>query len=382
MGEYLVNAQGEDVVSGVRTPEKLDKYLWQAEENSADYKSHDFWAADLAEACWKLETLYSDMVDVEFTVQKGELFILQSRTGKRSARAAFKIAVDLVGEGVISRADAFKRLSVDQFKTVRRPSIDPKFKVKPNVVGLAACPGVVTGRAVFSAQDAVDCKEPCILVTHETNPNDIAGMAKAVGVLTQTGGATSHAAVVARSLDKACVVGCAALDLDALKAKAGHGLVTIDGSTGNVWFGVDVPVLAASDAPEISQIVEWCLDELNAIEATAAALVTPREHRIFAAKWWGNATVLDFVLADLVALPSRQHVSLDIRAPSEFEAPVDAVLNDCFGVKEHDGFQAVIMNAMGARQSELAGLIVFSGHNPDYKRAVPGDYAAFTVLAH
>ena len=163
------------------------------------------------------------MVDIEFTVQQGELFVLQSRTGKRSARAAFRIAVDQVHEELIDRKMAFARLTVDQFKTVRRPSIDPKFKMAPKFTGLPACPGVASGKPVFSAEDAIACNVPCILVTHETNPNDIAGMAKAVGILTQTGGATSHAAVVARAMDKTCIVGCTGLDWDGIQeGRQGH----------------------------------------------------------------------------------------------------------------------------------------------------------------
>ena len=163
MGEYLFDAQGEDVVAGIRTPLKLD-----------DVKAA--WCGELEQLCYKLEAMYVDMVDLEFTVQNGELFILQSRTGKRSARAAFKIAVDLVNEGVIDRGTARSRLTAEQFKVVRRPTIDPAFKVEPALVGLPACPGVVTGKPVFSSQDAINCKEPCILVTHETTPEDIAGM--------------------------------------------------------------------------------------------------------------------------------------------------------------------------------------------------------------
>ena len=158
-----------------------------------------------------LEQHYGDMMDIEFTVQQGKLWMLQCRTGKRSALAAFKIARQFVDEGMITKAEVFKRLTPEQYKLVRLPRIADGFSVEPHAVGKGACPGVVTGKPVFSSQDAVNCTEPCILVTHETNPDDIAGMAAAVGILTQTGGSTSHAAVVARAMDKPCIVGCTEL---------------------------------------------------------------------------------------------------------------------------------------------------------------------------
>ena len=213
------------------------------------------------------------MVDLEFTVQKGELFILQSRVGKRSARAAFQIAVDLVSEKVIDQKTALGRLTADQFKVMRRPMIDPSFKEKPHLVGLPACPGVVTGRPVFSSEEAVKAKDPVILVTHETDPDDIAGMAKAVGILTQTGGATSHAAVVARAMDKPCVVGCSQMELMdgmiGITGKLTNADVTIDGSTGRVWVGVKVPVIDASEDPAIQTVMGWCMSDLGACETVA-----------------------------------------------------------------------------------------------------------------
>ncbi len=159
MGEFLQNAQGEDVVAGIRTPENLDKMphldgVWAEVHGALMVLSHT------------LEQHYRDMVDIEFTVQKGVLYVLQSRAGKRAAQAAFKIAVDQVAEKLIDRKTAIGRLSVEQFKIVRRPSIDPSFKVKPDLTGLPACPGVVSGKPVFSSADAVNCNAPCILVTH------------------------------------------------------------------------------------------------------------------------------------------------------------------------------------------------------------------------
>jgi pyruvate, orthophosphate dikinase len=389
MGEFLQNAQGEDVVAGIRTPIEFSKMeglggKWP--------KVHQ----QLLSLCIKLEDAYKDMVDIEFTVQQGELFLLQSRTGKRSARAAFKIATDLVEEGKIDKKTAIGRLTAEQFKMVRRPTIDPNFKAAPRYEGLPACPGVVSGKPVFSADDAVDCKEPCILVTHETTPEDIKGMAAAVGVLTQTGGATSHAAVVARAMDKACVVGATGLSWTSVKAAK---KITIDGSTGRVWLDVDVPVLDSSDAPEIKTVMGWCMDVLGACEIAPVDLGMDGPHRIMAAYWWGNAEVLDAVLDGIAELPSRGHVTLDVTPPRKLAPTSDALLADCFGTNPTEQFWNVVGERLTAR-TDLKGLMLLDppGAHWDAKlfdtrgyvratdgvqavpMAVPAEYAAFTVL--
>jgi len=403
MGEYLTNAQGEDVVAGIRTPIDVNTMATKAKEFLG------VWAdvhGQLAALCKKLEEAYKDMVDIEFTVQKGELFVLQSRSGKRSARAAFKIAVDMVNEGAIDKKTAIRRLTVDQFKVVRRPTIDPKFKVKPHYVGLPACPGVVTGRPVFSSEDAVKATDPVILVTHETDPDDIAGMAKAVGILTKTGGATSHAAVVARAMDKTCVVGCTDLDLS-MEGMIGlpdgkqhtNANVTIDGSTGGVWIGIDVPVIDASDDPAVKTVMDWCMSILGAHETAPVDLGVDRPHRVLAALWWGSKDALDAVLAGIEDLPYRTHVALDLAAPESHMQPCDITLTNCFGAIPLDMFQQDMANALIARAQTLAGLTLVNVPNEfeqalvqaGYKVggsethtipvAVPPDYAAFAVLA-
>jgi pyruvate,orthophosphate dikinase len=392
MGEFLTNAQGEDVVAGIRTPVSVAK---MADLGPAWSDTR----MELVMLCAKLEASYKDMVDVEFTVQNGKLFVLQSRTGKRSARAAFRIATDMEAAGVIDRKTAISRLTVDQFKVVRRPSIDPKFKGKPDFVGLPACPGVVTGKPVFSADDAVKCKEPCILVTHETNPNDIAGMAAAVGILTQTGGATSHAAVVARAMDKACITGCT--DLDWPKVKAAKK-VTIDGSTGRVWVGVDVPVIDSSNAPEVRKVLDWCQAVLGTCEVAPVDMGMDQPHRVMAAYWWGQQEVLDAVLDGLAELPSREHVALDLRGPNSFAPETDAILLHAFGEPSADKFETVLYAKLTARAEELKGLRLLNvemdfahpvvllslGFGVDgvdgmqlVPKAAPAEYAAFTVLA-
>jgi len=243
-GEFLVNAQGEDVVAGVRTPLHMDDMAGLS-------KGWASVAKEIAVACERLEDDYDDMVDVEFTVQDGVLYILQSRVGKRSGLAAVVIAHDLAQAGVIGVKEALARISKEQFRASRRPLIDPKFKKKANFVGKPASPGVVTGKPVFSSADAVKAKGNVILITHETTPNDIAGMNAAVGILTQTGGATSHAAVVARGMDKACVTGCTNLDWNVVKAAKS---VTIDGATGKVWIDVNKNGIADATEPSATAV--------------------------------------------------------------------------------------------------------------------------------
>jgi len=392
MGEFLTNAQGEDVVAGIRTPHNVSKMTQMGPAGLAWADTHD----QLVKLCADLEVAYKDMVDIEFTVQKGKLFVLQSRSGKRSARAAFQIAVDMVEEGAIDKATALKRLTADQFKVVRRPMIDPKFKVKPDVIGLPACPGVVTGRPVFSSADAVKATDPVILVTHETDPDDIAGMAKAIGILTQTGGATSHAAVVARAMDKPCIVGCTDLKLteDGFACKK----VTIDGSTGHVWFGVDVPVIDASDDPAIKTVMGWCMAILGAQEPAPVDLGMEQPHRILAALWWGSEAALDAVLAGIEELPYRTHVALDLAAPDSHRSGMDEFLATCFGMTPDDSFDKVILDHLLKRKDKLKGLTLVNVppfHKPELVLAgyhvgghdahtvpvaVPPDYAAFCVL--
>lgn len=251
-GEFLINAQGEDVVAGIRTPIPLDKM-------SGPDKVAPGWGAihhDLLVLLKRLEEHYKDMQDVEFTVQDGELFILQTRNAKRSATAAFRCAYDMVNEGLITKEDIPSRINAKMVKAVMTDTIAPSFKELPSLVGIPAGGSVVSGVAVFTSEDAVNCKEPCILVTKETDPDDIAGMNAAVGILTATGGLTSHAAVVARGMNKTCVVGCTDMDIPAIKMGL-NTKITIDGSTGNVWVKVDVPVIKASVSLAAKRVCLW-----------------------------------------------------------------------------------------------------------------------------
>jgi phosphohistidine swiveling domain-containing protein len=242
---------------------------------------------------------------------------------------------------------------------------------------------------VFSSQEAVDCKEPCILVTHETTPDDIKGMAAAVGILTKTGGATSHAAVVARAMDKACVVGTTALDLMWLKTSTVKK-VTIDGSTGKVWYDDEVPVIDASDAPEIRAFMDYALTVEDCSEVVTLDTEDPRIQTIAASHWWGQTDVFDSVLDNLAKMTDRTHVTLDIRRPGGFEE--SSLLHSCFGWEKDDGtFEAHMIGRLVDRKDELKGIRImastkFSSPAEDgYKfmtvQSVPADYAVFKQLA-
>ncbi|HCD41665.1 MAG TPA: pyruvate, phosphate dikinase, partial [Firmicutes bacterium] len=237
-GEYLPNAQGEDVVAGIRTPVGLD-YL--EKEMPEIYK-------ELTDIFDRLDTHYRDMQDLEFTVQNNKLYILQTRAGKRTAQAAVKIAVDMVGEGLITKEEAVGRVNPEQLDTLLHKTVDPNTKEEAIAKGVAASPGAAVGKVVFSADDAVEMAqagEDVILVRKETSPDDIHGMAAAKGFLTSRGGKTSHAAVVARGMGKPAVTGCEAVVVDEERGEFsvnGHVLkrgdvITIDGSHGKVFLG-------------------------------------------------------------------------------------------------------------------------------------------------
>ena len=243
-GEYLINAQGEDVVAGTRTPEKIEQL---AKAMPAVYKQFE-------EICQTLEKHYRDMQDMEFTIQKGRLWMLQTRVGKRTGAAAFRIAVDMVEEGLISKEEALMRVQPDQLNQLLRPVFDPEEKRKAvhngNLLtkGLNAGPGAATGRVVFNATDAVAWRkkgEQVLLVRLETSPEDIKGMHAADGILTARGGMTSHAALVGRQMGKVCVVGAGEITVDYKTRQFSVGdqtvkegdWISIDGTTGEVIRG-------------------------------------------------------------------------------------------------------------------------------------------------
>ena len=237
-GEFLINAQGEDVVAGIRTPESIEKLKVAMPE---PYK-------DLETIYQKLETYFKDMQDIEFTIEKNKLWMLQTRNGKRTAQAALRIACDMIDEKLITTEEAILRLEPSSLDQLLHPMLDPKAKKTLLTKGLPASPGGVCGEIVFTPEEAVKMKEAgkkVILVRVETSPEDIAGMVAAQGILTSRGGMTSHAAVVARGMGKCCVAGCSEIDVDynqeqlrvkGYLLKKGE-LITLDGSTGEVYLG-------------------------------------------------------------------------------------------------------------------------------------------------
>ncbi|MFN4228068.1 MAG: pyruvate, phosphate dikinase [Candidatus Ratteibacteria bacterium] len=273
-GEYLTNAQGEDVVAGIRTPKPISEL---EKEMPEVYKQ-------LREITDKLEKHYRDVQDFEFTIERGKLYMLQTRTGKRTPLAAVKIAVDMVKEGLITKEEAIMRVESSQIDQLLHPIIDPKAKVEPIAKGLPASPGAASGKIVFTADKAEELgkTEPVILVREETSPDDIHGMATAKGILTSRGGMTSHAAVVARGMGKPCVVGCGAISIDEEKGimkikdielKEGEW-ITIDGGSGNVMNG-KVPTIEAGITGEFKTLIEWA-DEIRKIGIRANADI-PRD---------------------------------------------------------------------------------------------------------
>lgn len=265
-GEFLPRAQGEDVVAGTRTPRQL--HLME-QWNGAILDQ-------LLEISEKLELHYRDAQDIEFTVQDGKLYILQTRNAKRTALAAFKVAHDMALERVISKEEAVQRVTAAQYQALMREEIDPAFTTAPTFTGLPASPGIVTGRAVFSDSDlAVYAKDPIILIREETSPDDFPAMVKSAAILTSTGGATSHAAVVARGINKPAITGATSLKIghDHAKverdgkvlAKFSRGdTLTLDGATGRVWVGVEVPRVGGTLPVEAQAVVEWAVSQSNA----------------------------------------------------------------------------------------------------------------------
>ena len=276
-GEFLTNAQGEDVVAGVRTPMKIAEMEQKFPEAFAEFKK----------VCETLENHYRDMQDMEFTVEHGKLFMLQTRNGKRTAQAALKIACDLVDEGMRTEEEAVLMIDPRNLDTLLHPQFDAKAlkAATPIGKGLGASPGAACGKIVFTAEDAEAWKargEKVVLVRLETSPEDITGMKASQGILTVRGGMTSHAAVVARGMGTCCVSGCSDIAMDEENKKfvlAGETFVegdyiSIDGSTGNIYKGI-IPTVDASIAGEFGRIMSWA-DKYRTLKVRTNA-DTPRD---------------------------------------------------------------------------------------------------------
>jgi pyruvate,orthophosphate dikinase len=276
-GEFLLNAQGEDVVAGIRTPLSIAR---MAELLPSAYEQ-------LLSIQDTLERHFRDMLDIEFTVERGRLYMLQSRTGKRTTAAAVRIAVEMADEGLIDRTEAVLRVDPRQLDQLLHPQVDPAAEVDVLAQGLPASPGAATGRIVFEPDDAIrmrEAGEPAILVRHETSPDDFAGMVAARAVVTARGGMTSHAAVVARGMGKCCVVGATDLDPDPAagvcrangRELAAGEWITVDGSTGRVLIG-QVPTVQPELGSDFHRLMGWA-DEFRVLRVRANA-DTPADAR-------------------------------------------------------------------------------------------------------
>lgn len=277
-GEYLMNAQGEDVVAGIRTPHPI---VDLRKEIPKVY-------AQLVEIYQKLETHYKDMQDLEFTIENKKLYLLQTRTGKRTAQAAVKIAVDMVKEGLIDKECAILRVEPQQLDQLLHPMLDPKAKVMPIAKGLPASPGAAVGKVVFTASKAVQMagkKEKVVLVRLETSPEDVGGMAVAQGILTARGGVTSHAAVVGRGMGKCCVVGCSDITIHTKekyfsvkgkKVKEGD-YISLNGNTGDVILG-QVDLIEPQVTGSFGVLMDWA-DRVRKLGVRTNA-DTPRDSRV------------------------------------------------------------------------------------------------------
>lgn len=289
-GEYLINAQGEDVVAGIRTPQPINNF--SKNESNKNFKTLEEAMpeafSELTNVYQKLESHYKDMQDIEFTIENKKLFILQTRNGKRTAAAGIKIAVDLVSEGILSKKEALLRVNPEDLNQLLHPRLDPKATKKIIATGLPASPGAGAGIIAFTSEHAhalAQTGKKVILVRQETSPEDIAGMVASQGIVTARGGMTSHAAVVARGMGKPCVAGCSALIIDHVggtltvngkKYKEGDSL-TIDGATGEVIEGI-VPTIDAAITDDFATFMKWS-DEFRRLGVRTNA-DTPEDSKV------------------------------------------------------------------------------------------------------
>ncbi|KAA3660869.1 MAG: pyruvate, phosphate dikinase [Chloroflexi bacterium] len=273
-GEYLLNAQGEDVVAGIRTPKPISEMADELPEMYEQFLA----------ITQQLESHYEDMQDIEFTIEQGKLWLLQTRTGKRTGAAAVRIAVEMEQEGVIGRETAVMRIDPNQLDQLLHPTVDPEAETTLLATGLPASPGAAAGRVVLEPDDAVECAangDPVILVRQETSPDDFHGMVAAEAILTARGGMTSHAAVVARGMGKPCIVGADDIDIsydeglfyvDGREVRRGEW-ITLDGSTGSVLLG-KVPTIQPELGEEFQVLMGWS-DDIRRLKVRANADTGP-----------------------------------------------------------------------------------------------------------
>jgi pyruvate,orthophosphate dikinase len=320
-GEFLVNAQGEDVVAGLRTPQPLteaDRRGSNSGKASLEALMPDVFA-ELKAACAKLEDHFRDIQDIEFTVQEGKLFMLQTRAGKRSTQAALKIAVDMAATGIVSREEAVLSINAGQLDQLLHPTLDPKAEKTVIAKGLPASPGAASGELVFDADEAVHLKaqgHTVILARIETSPEDVQGMHAAVGILTTRGGMTSHAAVVARGMGRPCVVGASAISIDLDRETLSVGttllhkgdVVTLDGSTGAIIKG-RVPMREPELSEDFYTLMNWA-DGFRrlGVRANADTPADARQARAFGAEGIGLCRTEHMFFEDKRILAMREMI--------------------------------------------------------------------------
>lgn len=346
-GEYLLNAQGEDVVAGIRTPQPITRLQEELPEVFDQF----------IKTCDLLEKHYQDMQDIEFTIERGNLYMLQTRTGKRTASSAIKIAVEMVSEGLIDKETALKRVEPAQLDQLLHRRIDPKAKLEVVAKGLPASPGAASGTVVFDADEAEQMSEAgkkVMLVRTETTPDDIHGIVAAQGILTSRGGMTSHAAVVARGMGKPCVCGCEGIKIDydkeqlvtqdGLIVKKGDDL-SIDGATGQVIKG-HVPMIDPELGQEFLTLLEWANDVRKlGVRANADTPQDAKKAREFGAEGIGLCRTEHMFMAQ-ERLPIVQHMIL-ADSVQERQKALDKLLpmqqDDFYGIlKAMDGFPVTI----------------------------------------
>ena len=393
MGEFLTNAQGEDVVAGVRTPMPIAE---MAEKFPEAFKQFN-------EVCAILEDHYRDMQDMEFTVEDGKLYMLQTRNGKRTAKAALKIACDLVDEGMIDKKQAVAMIDPRNLDTLLHPQFDAKIlkAAVPAGKGLGASPGAACGKVVFTAEDAVEWNErgeKVVLVRLETSPEDITGMKAAQGILTVRGGLTSHAAVVARGMGTCCVSGCGDINMDEENKKftlAGKtynegDYISIDGSTGNIYDGI-IPTVDAEIAGEFGRIMAWAdefrtlkvrtnadtpADAKKARELGAEGIGLCRtEHMFFEAD--RIAAFREMICADTVA---EREAALDKILPyqqGDFEALYEALEGNPVTIRFLD---PPLHEFVPTEEADIAALAAAQGKSVDEIKAVIASLHEFNPM--
>lgn len=369
-GDYLVNAQGEDVVAGVRTPDSI--------------YDHKGLLPRLQSVAKLLEERYRDMQDVEFTVQDGELFILQTRSGKRTPQAAFRIALDMLKEGAITLNEAAALIQEEHLAKLNTVELAETFKVAPIGTGIPASPGIVSGKAVFTCEAAIKAKGPVILVRKETTPDDLAGMVEAVGILTKTGGSTSHAAVVARGLNKTCVTGLTGMKLTEggatiKKATIKEGdVITIDGTTGHVYLGA-ADIVKRGLTNEAVDLLSRVLDLKGMIPAYHLYQVTDEVLERHGSKEiminvHDDKTTAE-VFSHIFALAATHNTKLTIKASINI---CDANLALMFGVTpehlEHEALKDVVGDLLKAKVKGDVTLVLPPTFAPLHSAAIAAGY--------